>query len=150
MSITEFSRNYVALGYPHNSALMNRVFVTDVSTSTLVWEQNNFLVEMYLMHPYAKVVKHTHPFENVSIHYSGKLLGSREGGIGRWLTDSDRGYISNILIPGNWHSFIVGDTGAIFYNVSTWNIPGEKTSATIRYIGEPLGPVHKNILQVNQ
>lgn len=142
MHITEFARQYVAANCPHNPMLMQKVYVTDVSASTLVWKQGEFLVEMYLMFPMAEVVKHSHPFENLAIHWSGKLLGRREAGIGRWLTDKDKGFIGNHLQAGEWHSFSVGDTGSVLYNVSKWDDPSQMDSATVKYIGEPLGPLH--------
>lgn len=141
-TIREFARHYVGMNFPHNPALMRRVYLTDVSTSVLVWDEGEFLVEMYLMHPLAVVVPHAHPFENIAIHYAGKMLGRRDGVIGQWLTDKDRGHIGMPLPPGSWHSFDVGDTGAVFYNVSRWEDLSQKESATVRYLGEPLGPLH--------
>lgn len=145
--IREFAAHYVSRNYPHNPALMRRVYLTDVSTSTLVWDEGEFLVEMYLMHPLAVVVPHSHPFENLAIHCAGKLLGRRKGVIGEWLSDRHRGYIGSPLPPGTWHAFDVGSTGAIFYNVSRWDDPAQKESATLRYLGEPLGPLHRQTLE---
>jgi hypothetical protein len=125
---------------------MQRVYLTDVSTSVLVWDEGAYLVEMYLMHPLAKIVPHSHPFENLSVHYSGKILGQREGVIGHWLTDKDSGSFGPPLKPGDWHGFQVGDTGAVFYNISRWDDLGTKQSATLRYLGEPLGPIHQQSL----
>ena len=147
MSIREFAQQYIASGYPHNPQLMRRVYLTDVSTSVLVWDESEYLVEMYLMHPLAVVVPHSHSFENLSIHYSGKLLGQRANVIGNWLTDKDRGSFGKPLQPGDWHGFQVGDTGAVLYNVSRWEDVSLKDSATVRYLGEPLGPKHKESLQ---
>lgn len=147
MSIREFARRYVDLNFPHDPALMRKVYLTDVSTSVLVWEEGEFLVELYLMHPLAVVVPHSHPFENVAIHYAGKMLGRREGSVGQWLSHRHRGHIGNPLAPGEWHAFDVGDTGAIFYNVSRWDDPTQKDSATVRYLGDPLGPLHKQSLE---
>lgn len=146
MLIREFAQDYVSRGCPHNPDLMKKVYLTDVSTSTLVWQQELFLVELYLMHPLAVVVPHSHPFENLAIHWSGKMLGRREGSIGRWLTDKDRGYIGNSLAYGEWHAFDVGDTGAIFYNISQWQSQQDMDSATIKYLGTPLGPLHQTNL----
>jgi len=143
MGISEFARRYKQLNYPHNPAVMRNIYLTDVSTSTLVWDEADFTVELYLMHPNAVVVPHSHPFENISIHISGDLLGRREGIQGGWLKHSDSGHIGPPLPIGVWHAFEVGETGAVFYNVSRWNNLSEKDSATRKYIGEPLGPMHK-------
>lgn len=147
MSIREFAGRYVKAGCPHNPDLMRQVFLTDVSTSTLVWCEDEYLVELYFMHPMAVVVPHSHPFENLSIHWAGKLLGRRENVIGQWLTDKHRGSFGLLLKAGDWHSFQVGDTGAVFYNVSKWDDVTQMDSATRKYLGEPLGPIHKKSLQ---
>lgn len=146
-TLREFARRYAALNYPHNRALMRRVYFTDVSTSTLVWDEDEFLVEMYFMHPLVHVVPHAHPFDSITIHIGGKMLGRREGVIGRWLTDRDCGHIGDVLPNGAWHSFDTGDTGCVVYVVSRWEDPAQKESATIRYIGDPLGPMHKQQLE---
>jgi hypothetical protein len=147
MSIREFAQQYVAKGYPHDPRLMRRVYLTDISTSTLVWDEGEYLVELYFMHPLAVVVPHSHPFENLSVHYTGKIFGQRKGVIGRWLTDKDHGCFGIPLAPGDWHSFQVGDTGAVFYNISRWDDCSLKDSATVKYLGEPLGPLHRETLQ---
>ena len=113
-----------------------------------MWDEAEYLVELYFMHPLAIVVPHSHPFENLAIHVGGKMLGRREGVIGSWLTERHCGHISTPLAPGAWHAFDVGDTGAVFYNVSRWTDPALKESATIRYLGEPLGPRHA--IQIQQ
>lgn len=149
MSIREFAERYRRLNYPHNPQLMRRVYHTDVSTSVLVWMEDEYLVEYYLMHPLIEVVPHAHPFESTTIHIGGKMLGRREGVIGEWLTDRDKGHIGGIIPSGAWHAFITGDTGAIMYVVSRWDDPAEMDSATVKYIGAPLGPMHAKSLESN-
>jgi hypothetical protein len=144
--IREYARRYAALNYPHNPQLMRKVYFTDVSTSTLVWKEGEYLVEYYLMHPLIEVVPHAHPFESITIHIGGKMLGRREGVIGEWLTDKHAGHIGGILPAGAWHAFSTGDTGAIVYVVSRWDDPAEMDSATIKYLGAPLGPMHEQSL----
>ena len=125
---------------------MRQVYLTDVSTSVLVWAEGEYLVEHYLMHPLIEVVPHSHPFESVTVHVAGKLLGRRQGIIGQWLTDRDSGHISNPIAPGVWHAFMTGDTGAVMYVISRWKDPAEQDSATRKYLGEPLGPLHQQTL----
>lgn len=126
---------------------MRKVYVTDVSTSVLVWADGNYLVEFYLMHPLIEVVPHSHPFESLTVHVSGKLLGRREGVIGQWLTDRDHGHIGGQIQPNEWHAFVTGDTGAVVYVISRWDNPAEMNSATVKYLGEPLGEIHKRSLE---
>ena len=146
MSIREFAQSYLKAGCPHNPALQGRVYRTDVSTSTLVWQDGEYLVEYYLMHPLIEVVPHSHPFDSVTVHVGGKMLGRREGSLGEWLTDRDRGHVGSVLPANAWHAFMTGDAGAIVYVISRWDDPAEMDSATIKYLGEPLGPMHKATL----
>lgn len=148
MNITQFAISYKSRNCPHNHKLMNRVVVTDVSSSVLVWSEDEFLVEMYMMHPSTYVVRHSHPFENIALFISGSIQGFREGGATEtpWLTDEQSGHIGQPLPPGKWHEFYVGPKGAVFYNISRWDNPEEKDSAIFKYIGEPLGPIHKSLI----
>ena len=148
MNITEFAVSYKERNYPHDPKMMDRVIVTDVSTSVLVWSEEQFLVEMYMMHPSTHVVKHSHPFENVALFISGSIQGFREGGALEtpWMTDEQSGYVGQPLPIGKWHEFNVGPKGAVFYNISCWENSEDKDSAIIKYIGEPLGPIHEKFL----
>lgn len=147
MALREFAQQYLKLGCPHNPSLMRKVYLTDVSTSVLVWADGEYLVEYYLMHPLIEVVPHSHPFESLTVHISGKLLGRREGIIGQWLTDRDYGHIGGTIKPNDWHAFVTGDNGAVVYVISRWDNPADMESATIKYLGEPLGDRHKRTLE---
>lgn len=141
-SLTEFAKQYAADGYPRDPRLGSRVYVTDSSTSVLVWSEGDFLVEHYLMYPGVTVPEHSHPFDSVTIFWSGQLLGRRAGEVGNWLFDQHSGHIGGVVKAGDWHSFITGERGAVIYVVSQWTDPADKESATLRYIGEPMGPKH--------
>jgi len=125
---------------------MKKVFVTDVSTSTLVMDEDRYLVEMYFMHPMIEVVPHAHPFDSLTIFIGGHLLGRREGMIGHWLNPRHTGLIGDVLPAGQWHAFQTGEDGAVVYVISSWKDLTEKNSATIKYSGTPLGPIHKATL----
>lgn len=134
-----------------NPALMRKVFHTDVSTSTLLWDEGPFLVEMYLMRPNAKVVQHSHPFDNIVIFLNGKMKGTRQGAKqeATWWDERHSEMIGMELPANLWHQFEIGSEGCCFLNVSKWHDMTEKTSATIKYIGQPLGPIHAKQLASN-
>jgi hypothetical protein len=148
MDIVNFANKYKKLKFPHNRTISKRVFVTDVSTSILVWDEGPFLVEQYLMHPNKIIVPHSHPFDNLVIFYSGSMIGYREGySTSSWLTDDNYGDVGQVLPSGKWHSFETGKYGAVLYNISYWRDLSEKNSATIKYTGNPLGPLHAEELE---
>jgi hypothetical protein len=126
---------------------MRRVFLTDVSTSTLVWREDRYLVELYFMHPLIDVVQHSHPFESLTIFMGGHLLGRRKSFLGRWLNDSNSGTICETLPNGAWHAFQSGENGAVVYSISRWDDIAQMDSATRKYIGDPLGPTHQKTLE---
>lgn len=125
---------------------MGRVYHTDVSTSTLVFDEDRYLVEMYFMHPNIEVVPHSHPFDSVTIFMGGHLLGRRESILGGWLNSFHTGLVGEVLPAGQWHAFQTGKDGATVFVVSSWEDIAEKNSATVKYLGTPLGPIHAQSL----
>lgn len=146
MTLKEFAEYYKNKNYPHDPQLMNRVVVTDVSTSVLVWSESEFLVELYLMHPNSHVTKHSHPFENIVCFISGTIFGRRQNQE-KYTEMSEPGKIGEILPADHWHEFLVAPKGAVFYNISKWNESDKKDSAIFKYNGNPLGPIHKTLLE---
>lgn len=144
MNIEEFALLYKARNYPINPKLMTKIYLTDVSTSTLVWDEDKFLVEFYLVHPNIKVIPHSHPFDSIIIHNSGELNGGRGNDPTKMvlLTNKDHGRISRVLPAGTNHFFVSSINGASFYSISSWDDQSEKDSATVKYTGAPLGPIH--------
>lgn len=148
MTLLEFAVSYNNRNCPHDPSLMNRVLVTDVSTSILVWSEAEFLVEMYLMHPGTHVNPHSHPFENIVLFINGSMSGRREGSQ-QYLTVETSNTIGTPLAPNLWHEFNVGPKGAVFYNISKWENPQDKDSAILKYSGQSLGPLHEALLKQN-
>lgn len=146
MTLTDFAVFYRTRNCPHDPKLMNRVLVTDVSTSILVWDESEFLVEMYLMHPNTHVKPHSHPFENIILFIAGSLSGRREGSKEYKTLDIPTA-IGQPLAANLWHEFTVGPTGAVFYNISKWQALEQKDSAILKYEGTPLGPLHETLLE---
>lgn len=148
MNIEEFAISYKSRNYPINPKLMTKVYLTDVTTSTLIWDEDRFLVEFYFVHPNIKVVPHSHPFDSIIIHNSGELDGGRGNDTTKTLllTDKDHGRISRVLPAGTNHFFTTTMNGASFYSISSWDNYLEKDSATVKYTGAPLGPVHAKSL----
>ena len=146
MTLTEFAVSYRTRNCPHDPKLMHRVLVTDVSTSTLVWSEKEFLVELYLMHPNTHVNPHSHPFENIILFMGGSLSGKREGSEEYKLIDIPTA-IGQPLAANLCHEFTVGLHGAVFYNISKWEASEQKDSAILKYSGVSLGPIHENLLK---
>ena len=147
MDLEKFTRLYKAKNCPVNTALCKKVYYTDVSSSTLVWSEEQFLVELYYINPNVIIVPHAHPFESVTLFCGGSMLGMRDGALSsNWLTNEDSGTIGPVLPKNVRHWFETKEEGAVFYVISKWDTISEKNSATVKYIGNPLGPIHENNL----
>lgn len=150
MHLLEFANWFQQNSYPHDFSLMDRVVVTDVSTSVLVYSKDSFLVELYFMHPDVEVVPHSHPFENCIIFVNGDMTSKREGmpaDTQAMLSSANTGDIGGVLKSGLWHAFKTGKNGCVFYNLTKWENIDDKDSAIFAYNGKPLGPLHKQLLE---
>lgn len=152
-NVDSFIENFIKSGFkPMFTIPGNRIFLTDHSTSTLVWAEGNVVVEHYFLHPNITTPLHSHPFVNRMIFVFGDLSASRKapGGslIGKNFKDSDINYVSDGLPIGHEHAFKTGPRGAEFYNLQIW--PEEvknPVSAAIEWIGTLMGPLHEQLIK---
>ena len=145
----EIVQNFINNKFPFRPQTVknNRVFFTDVSTSTLAFVEDNVVFELYYMHPNSEVVMHSHPFKLTSIFMSGDVdaMWTDTNGIThrKKIPTYEFGQIRNILPEHTVHGFRVGELGAIFYTIQIWNnVVTDPKSATEEYSGDPLGPIH--------
>lgn len=148
----EIIASFQESGYrPMHDIPGNKIFVTDMSASTLVWAEDNVIIEHYLLFPDTKVPLHHHPFDNQMIFVSGNMVAyrtSEDGGINpvRLSEENDRDRVSGIIPAGKSHGFKVGSSGAIIYNIQIWpNSVTNPISAAIEYIGPGMGPIHEEL-----
>ena len=150
----EIIQSFVDSGFCHMPNIPNnRVFYTDTSASTLAWVEGNVVIEYYFLFPNKTTVMHSHPFENQVIFISGDMTAYLKFPdpiplMTIVLTDEDVGVIGKISPSNITHGFDIGPRGAVVYNIQRW--PADITnplSATIEYRGEPLGPIHAEMLK---
>lgn len=126
----------------------NRIFVTDSSASTLVWVEENVVIEHYMLFPNTEVPLHSHPFINRLIYMSGDYTGYFVNpvtglNVEKVFTSADRQVIAGEEPIGQLHGSKVGPNGATVYNVQVW--PKNVTnplSASLEYLGQSIGPIH--------
>ena len=154
MSIpAEIIERFRLSNYVHqNNIPGNQVFVTDLSSSTIVWVEENVVIEYYLLFPNINVPLHSHPFANQLIFLSGDMVAVREQADGRIVTktfaDKDTHYLGTVMPAGLRHGFTTGNRGCVVYNVQIWdNRSGPALSAAVEYLGPSMGPIHENAMQ---
>ena len=159
--------NFIANGYKHQSNIPgNKVYLTDITTSTLVYHKNNIVIEYYLMHPNSNISMpaiHGHPFGNQAVIVEGDLaayIQSPDGEIycrlfGNMQKNNTADYFNYGIygiptkphFPPYNHGFVAGERGAIMYVIQIWDTDViNPKSASVIYEGQPLGSMHKDQL----
>jgi len=148
MKLIEFCSWYKSLNFPKNvNPWSGKIYHTDCSSSTIIFVQDNFLVEEYHLFPNTVVPLHNHPFETVSIFLGGSFIGYRTLENKRLYNEKDIGNIGNILPVGVDHGFTVGADGAALLVISKWDNIDQCNSATLEYTGPSMGPIHDKLLE---
>ena len=129
----------------------NKLFYTDNSASTLVWVEDNIVIEHYFLFPNLTTPLHSHPFSNQIIYISGDLTAYRRTEDSfrvKEFTESDIHCLSSILPIGKEHGFRVGANGAIIYNIQIWPDSVDKpVSAAVEYLGKTMGSIHNDLIK---
>ena len=148
MHLVEFCVWYKSLNFPKNTnPWSGKIYYTDCSSSTIIFEHENFLVEEYHLFPNTVVPLHNHPFNTISIFLGGSFLGYRNLDNKKLYTEQDIGKIGNILSAGEDHGFDVGPEGAALLVISQWDNLEQRNSATVEYKGLSMGPIHNKLLE---
>ena len=151
MNLTEFCVWYKSLNYPKNqNPWSGKIFLTDVSSSSIVYAHKNFLVEEYHLFPNCVVPPHSHPFNSITIFLGGNFRGYRVGGSHETYRDYDSkdiGSIGSILMAGHEHGASMGELGSSSLVVSEWLDLNKQNSAAIEWYGPPSGPVHDKLIK---
>lgn len=125
----------------------NRIFITDHSASTLVWAEDNVVIEHYMLFPNIEVPLHSHPFINRLLYFSGDYTAYIVNNTGmrfeKTFVDTDKHFIMPEEPMGQLHGSKTGPRGATMYNIQIWpKTVTNPLSASLEYFGPSIGPVH--------
>ena len=133
----------------------NKIFVTDNTASTLVWVENNVVIEHYFLFPNKITPMHSHPFKNLIIFLGGSMITRRQISLHsnefeEYVLDETKiGNLSSICEPGFKHGFTVGPSGASIFNIQIWNDNVvDPKSAAMHYNGDSMGPEHLKLIKI--
>jgi hypothetical protein len=115
------------------------IFVTDISTSWIMFRHGRFQAEMYLLPKNLfDTPRHSHP--NIDV---ATIAISNAG-------DNDRNKfwgLPRALAAGDWHNNITNGRGALFITCEHWKDGVEMTSAAVNWNGKLCGPLHANLIK---
>lgn len=149
-TIEDFAEWYRDNGCPIRLPEDARIFETDSTLSMIVFRQGDFQAEMYMIRPNVEVPKHSHPMKQIILWVGGWMQAFWEGADSKKngpLSTVHSGFISPRLDENKWHSFVTTEKGSLLFVLEKWDSNEQKSSATIAYSGEPLGPMHAETLR---
>lgn len=156
-NLEQFTKWYIDNNYPFRPPAGEPVYVTDYTHSTIIFREDRYQVELYLMSPNWETPSHSHPgVEHKIIFINGTISGTRNGKIvddsSIWhnLAKED----GTCVIMGNytdfdpedWHSVKLGDKGGFVLVTQKWEEGLKMTSQSVHYVGEPIGPEHEKYI----
>lgn len=138
--VVEFSEWYLDNKMPIRILGKQEMFITDISTSWIMFRHGRFQVEMYLMpEDVADAPNHGHPFMDVAtvtICYAGNGISNSVWGLPR------------VLKAGDMHGSSANGRGSIFLAIQHWHVNDEEmTSAAVNWKGNLCGPIHKQLIE---
>ena len=158
-SLEDFATWYRDAGFPLMPPYDTKVYVSDITYSTIVFRRGKYQAELYFVAPNSEIAMHTHDHESMFVLLAGSMEGYREGGsgtsrLGKRYTgdgvdgvDPDYGTFADISVIGENHGLRTLEHGCAFYNLERWAENIVPTSAIEAYIGEPMGPIHEAVMK---
>jgi hypothetical protein len=156
-NLDEFSNWYRSSGYPILPPADTKVYVGDITYSTVVFRKGRFQVELYMVAPNSTSGVHTHNHESRFLHLAGSMegyaddpndsirIGKQGPSIMKDGVDPDFGMFSPSSKIGEMHGLRTHEHGCVFFNFEMWPEDIEPTSALVQFVGPSTGPKHDEI-----
>lgn len=158
-SLEEFTEWFKAAGYPILPPADTRVYVSDISYSTIVFRRGRFQAELYFVAPNAATNVHTHNHSSKFIILAGSSegyyddpedfirVGKRSLPPGKDDVDPDFSITGLTCHVGDNHGFRTLEYGLVFFNLEMWPEDIVPTSALVEFEGPAMGPKHETMMQ---
>ena len=158
-TIDEFTEWYQQSNYPIRPPTTDPIYVTDHSLSSIVFREGRFQVELYMLAPNWETPTHGHPgVEHRVIYLNGDLNSTKNYeplADSTDISDLAREDGCNVAFGStqsfcadDWHAVKIGPKGALIAITQKWDIGLEMTSQSVHYVGPPIGPLHKDKINV--
>lgn len=143
-SLQDFAQWYKKSHYPVRPPQDSVVTVTDISTSSVVYRNANYQVELYMVKPNTNTPTHGHPgVENLIMYISGDINYVHNGTNISLDTQSH----TPVLKDGDTHALFSGPRGAVFYSIEKWPEQATPSSLVNVWDGPAVGAQHEKIRQ---
>lgn len=158
-NLNEFASWYVKSGYPIRPPFEDPVYITSISYSYVLFRDQEYQAELYLVKPNASSPEHSHPgVENIIIVLGGEVSTTHNGVLQDYSeaynepsvngTNKLLGLIGPKLTDKDTHSLIAGNKGGAFLSIEKWPKGQKPTSVTINWKGDPVDSEHQSIIEV--
>lgn len=140
-TVEEFAKWYKDNGYPIKPPAGEKVYVTDISYSYVLFREGQFQVELYLVKPDTFSPEHSHPgVENVVLIWGGDI-----GDSASTITTPPFG-VQGPTIRNNTHELHAGANGCAVLSIEKWDEGLKPTSVSINWVGDTCGKTHSNLI----
>jgi hypothetical protein len=141
-TVEEFADWYKANGYPISPPLNEKVYVTDISYSYVLFREGQFQVELYLVAPNTFSPEHSHPgVENIVVVWGGDI-----GHTAASITTPPFGAQAPTIKDGSSHELHAGNNGCAVLSIEKWSDSIKPTSVSINWKGDTCGKTHSDLI----
>jgi hypothetical protein len=159
-NVDEFTQWYKDNGYPIRPPAEDPVYITDNTLSVIVFREDRFQVELYMLAPNWETPSHAHPgIEHRIIYLSGTISGSRNGvyinDSNSWAREVNKDGCSIIMghhtdfVGDDFHTVKSGTLGGMVAITQHWEDGLKMSSQSVQYEGVPIGPTHSVKVNLN-
>lgn len=142
-TVEEFAAWYKEAGYPIRPPIGEKVYVTDISYSYVLYREGQFQVELYLVAPNTASPDHSHPgVENIVLVWGGDI-----GHTAASISTPPFGVQAPTIRDGDEHALHAGAKGCAVLSIEKWADELKPTSVSINWKGDPCGSTHSELIK---
>lgn len=145
--VIDFACWFYKNGRPHKPPKEMRIFRTDSASSTCIYRDGRYQVELYLIDHDAPVPRHQHPGVD-AVELDQRHLRSLDIGDDAMFMEQIRQFA---LFKGEWHGAGIEakakDGGHYLTSCQYWHDDIPMNTISVRWLGQTVGPIHDALIQ---
>ena len=141
-SVEEFAEWYKDNEYPIKPPVGEKIYVTDISYSFVLFREGQFQVELYLVKPNTFSPEHSHPgVDNIVLVWGGDI-----GHTAASILTPPFGVQGPTINNGSMHELHAGNNGCAVLSIEKWHDGIKPSSVSIVWEGDTCGETHSNLI----